>query len=647
MRFAEAEQEYYKLEGKLLNGELTEQEFVAQVNQLKVADAEGRRWMLSARTGRWLVHDGQQWALAEPPELGTATQVAIGAEMEFGEASIPAEAVSVPQPALREDVVAGAEPIAAAAESGDETKTHPVQRTAGHSLTRRPFVLGLLTFAILACLIGGSVSAWVFVLRDLGEPTPALEQETEVSLAITYTPRPATPTYTPTPTPTPSRAPTPTDTTVPTPTPLPSPTATMPSPSPTSATLATEVRTATPVTSTRTPTPTVVTPTPVPPVTYVVQRGDTLFEIALRFDVTVAALARANDIADPTLILPGQVLIIPVPGATVVASTESTPTWTPTVVSTPATSTATATPTPTGPTPTPTPTRTLAPTPTPTPPAALSGKIAFAVWNIYENRYDLYISNVDGSGRNLLGEGFRQPSLRQDGAMLAANGEGAPEFEHLVRMNAGGGELIEISIYVEDGLPSWSPTGDVVAFSSTAHVDRESRLGIVYDIYGRQQEWIAVSTTEVRGEDPFWMPDGQIVYHGCDFLVDHAACGLFVVPSAGGAYRRLTTDSTDTSPAGYGSRVAFMSNRDGNWEIYSVNMDGSGLKRLTNNSANDGLPTWSPDGRSIAFVSSRGGAWAIWVMDASGDNQRKLFDLGGGYGSGSSDWIFEQISWSP
>jgi Tol biopolymer transport system component len=339
-----------------------------------------------------------------------------------------------------------------------------------------------------------------------------------------------------------------------------------------------------------------------------------------------------------------------VPGATVVASAGSTPTWTPIAVSTATTSTATATPTPTasGPTPTPTPTKTPKPTATPTPkPAALSGKIAFAIWNVYENEYDLYISNIDGSGRNRLGEGFRQPQLRQDGAMLVANGAGAPNFEHLVRMNTSGGELIEISRFVEDSYPSWSPNGDIVAFSSTAYGDGQSRLGIVNDIYGKQQDWIRVGTTEVRGENPFWMADGQIVYHGCDFLVDHAACGLFVVPSAGGSYRRLTTDNSDSSPAGFGSRVAFMSARDGNWEVYAVNLDGTGLKRLTSNSANDGLPTWSPDGRSIAFVSNRSGAWAIWVMDASGDNQRKLFDLGGGYGGGSNDWITERISWSP
>jgi LysM repeat protein len=643
MHFAEAEKKYRELEGQLLGGELAEEDFVAQVSQLKVTDAEGRQWMLSARTGRWLLHDGQQWVFAEPPELVAETGFATVEELQQFEVPPPVGPAPLAEPEKSMEEIAGA---------AAQPAVPPVQRIDSRPLTARPFVMGLLALVIVACLIGGGVSAWVFVLRDLGEPTPVPGQETDVSLVITYTPRPATPTYTPTPTATPSRTPTPTDTPIPTSTPT--PTATMPAPSSTPTVPPTVASAVTRVTNTPTPTststPTSMTPTSAPPVTYVVQPGDTLSEIAARFDVTVAALLEANDITDPALIRPGRVLIIPVPGATVVASAGSTPTWTPIAVSTPATRTATATPTPTrsGPTPTPKPTNTRAPAPTPTPrPAALSGKIAFAVWNVFENHYDLYISNIDGSGRNLLGEGFRQPRLRQDGVILVANGQGAPNFEHLVRMNPSGGELVEISLFVEDSYPSWSPNGDIVAFSSTAYGDGQSRLGIVHDIYGKQQDWIRVGTTEVRGENPFWMASGQIVYHGCDFLVDHAACGLFVVPSAGGSYRRLTTNNSDTAPAGSGSRVAFMSARDGNWEVYSVNLDGSGLKRLTSNSANDGLPTWSPDGRSIAFVSNRGGAWAIWVMDASGDNQRKLFDLGGGYGGGSNDWISERISWSP
>ena len=50
-----------------------------------------------------------------------------------------------------------------------------------------------------------------------------------------------------------------------------------------------------------------------------------------------------------------------------------------------------------------------------------------------------------------------------------------------------------------------------------------------------------------------------------------------------------------------------MSQRNGNWEVYRVNLDGTGLTRLTDNGANDGLPVWSPDGSSIAFASNHDG----------------------------------------
>jgi TolB protein len=110
----------------------------------------------------------------------------------------------------------------------------------------------------------------------------------------------------------------------------------------------------------------------------------------------------------------------------------------------------------------------------------------------------------------------------------------------------------------------------------------------------------------------------------------------------------LTTDSSDMAPAAHGNKAAFMSMRDGNWEIYAINIDGSNLKRLTNNGVNDGLPTFSPNGQFIAFVSDEGGKWAIWAMNADGSGRGKLFDLNGGYGSGEEyDWTTERISWAP
>jgi Tol biopolymer transport system component len=96
-----------------------------------------------------------------------------------------------------------------------------------------------------------------------------------------------------------------------------------------------------------------------------------------------------------------------------------------------------------------------------------------------------------------------------------------------------------------------------------------------------------------------------------------------------------------------------MSRRDGNWEIYLVNADGSGLQRLTNDPAEDGLPTWSPDGRALAFVSRRGGSWGMWAMAPNGSGQRLLFALEGspdgfvGRDTNTSrGWLEERISWT-
>jgi Tol biopolymer transport system component len=69
--------------------------------------------------------------------------------------------------------------------------------------------------------------------------------------------------------------------------------------------------------------------------------------------------------------------------------------------------------------------------------------------------------------------------------------------------------------------------------------------------------------------------------------------------------------------------LAFVSDRDGNPEIYTSNADGTGLRRLTNNAVADLSPVWSPDGNKIAFTRDRGistGYSDIYVMNADGSN---------------------------
>ena len=72
------------------------------------------------------------------------------------------------------------------------------------------------------------------------------------------------------------------------------------------------------------------------------------------------------------------------------------------------------------------------------------------------------------------------------------------------------------------------------------------------------------------------------------------------------------------------TKIAFESNRDGNWEIYVMNADGSEQTNLTNNPAMDTFPSWSPGGKKIAFQSFRDGNWDIYVMNADGSEQTNL-----------------------
>ena len=72
------------------------------------------------------------------------------------------------------------------------------------------------------------------------------------------------------------------------------------------------------------------------------------------------------------------------------------------------------------------------------------------------------------------------------------------------------------------------------------------------------------------------------------------------------------------------SAIAFITNRDGNREIYLMNSDGSNQHRLTNTPKDEQAPTWSPDGRRIAFVSIRNGNSDIYVMDADGGEVTRL-----------------------
>src|SRR3954469_12267449 len=84
-----------------------------------------------------------------------------------------------------------------------------------------------------------------------------------------------------------------------------------------------------------------------------------------------------------------------------------------------------------------------------------------------------------------------------------------------------------------------------------------------------------------------------------------------------------TDDNPALSPDG--KRIVFMSDRDGDIEIYAMNADGSSPQRLTHSPGRDAHPEWSPDGTKIYFQSPRETPVPqVFVMNADGNEQKRL-----------------------
>jgi WD40 repeat protein len=115
---------------------------------------------------------------------------------------------------------------------------------------------------------------------------------------------------------------------------------------------------------------------------------------------------------------------------------------------------------------------------------------------------------------------------------------------------------------------------------------------------------------------------------------------IYVMNADGSDQTRLTSNAaSDSEPAWSpdGNKLAFRSDRDGNEEIYVMNADGSGVTRLTSNAASDSGPAWSPDGSKLAFVSDRNGPHDIYVMNADGSGVTRLTDNAPA-GNTAPDW---------
>ena len=167
-------------------------------------------------------------------------------------------------------------------------------------------------------------------------------------------------------------------------------------------------------------------------------------------------------------------------------------------------------------------------------------------------------------------------------------------------INTDGSDLVRLTDHPgDDYAPAWSPDGSRIVFLS-------DRNGIHYSqpfIMNADGSGASLLSAKL-GSSPSWSPDGKmmVVAFGRNENPD-----IYVINADGSGLKRLTDHPavdvlTSWSPEG--TQIAFYSNRDGD-DIYVVNVDGTELTRLTHHPATDISPIWSPDSSRIVFVSTR------------------------------------------
>jgi len=165
----------------------------------------------------------------------------------------------------------------------------------------------------------------------------------------------------------------------------------------------------------------------------------------------------------------------------------------------------------------------------------------------------------------------------------------------------------------------------------------------VYQIYLVDNGGTPILLTQPPGSavEPAWSPDKQEIAFSA-YTTDQTNIEIYVMNVDGTGRHKVMEDQPrlnwhpDWSPDG--TQLLFQSNRDGNFEVYRVNADGSSVQNLTQHPANDGDAAWSPDGSTVVFISDREGTNGMYKMAPDGSDVVPLL---------SSDWKCALPRWSP
>ena len=178
------------------------------------------------------------------------------------------------------------------------------------------------------------------------------------------------------------------------------------------------------------------------------------------------------------------------------------------------------------------------------------------------------------------------------------------------------------AVYISSGrfeAPNWTRDGKAFLFN------RDGRI-LRLPVTGGTPETMDTGFAIRCNNDHGISPDSTLLAISDQSQEEHRSI-VYVVPIAGGTPRRITKDSPSYwhgwSPDG--KTLAFVGQRNGEFDIYTILVTGGEEKRLTTATGLDDGPEYSPDGQYIYFNSERTGHMQIWRMKADGREQTQVF----------------------
>ncbi|WP_367279638.1 hypothetical protein [Ulvibacterium sp.] len=219
---------------------------------------------------------------------------------------------------------------------------------------------------------------------------------------------------------------------------------------------------------------------------------------------------------------------------------------------------------------------------------------------------EIYIMNIDGSdvkritnnpGRDLA------PRWTPDGRIVFASERNDLGGIYVMDGNGTNIELFSSKKESFGGSPSSSPNGkSVVVERETGPKWTEAteylRRGQLFIIHANGDASVQLTNIDAYNGYPSWSPDGKKVIFDSNTKPGQPPANITVISIDGSGLKNLSNSEGYNEFGAWspdGKKITFVSDRDGNNEIYIMNADGTQQIRLTNNSFDDTIPSWSPE----------------------------------------------------